>query len=107
MTQEELFAEIPMEKFDLLSREELIIFAKGERDLRIQLQKEVKRLAALSEELKQKSFFVKQWYKNLWFSAKMYYEFFYWVCINFMQLSLWDMCGMHPHILPKKVLINY
>ena len=60
MTQEELFAEIPVEKFDLLSREELIIFAKGERDLRIQLQKEVKRLAALSEELKQKSFFVEE-----------------------------------------------
>ena len=60
MTQEKLFAEIPVERFDLLSREELIIFAKGERDLRIQLQKEVKRLAALSEELKQKSFFVEE-----------------------------------------------
>lgn len=57
MRQDEIiFAEVPLEKFDLLSREELIIFARGEQSLRIQMQKEVDRLRAHHEELKQKFF---------------------------------------------------
>jgi transposase len=55
-----LFAAVPVEKFDLLTREELIAFAKGEQSLRIQFQKEVKRLRALNEELKQKTFFIEE-----------------------------------------------
>ncbi len=59
MRQEEIiFAEVPLEKFDLLSREELIIFARGEQNLRLQMQKEVDRLRAQNEELKQKSFLI-------------------------------------------------
>jgi transposase len=65
VTQEELFAAIPVEKFDLLSREELIAFAKGEQKLRLQLQKEVRRLAALNEELKQKTLFVEEKYIHI------------------------------------------
>jgi len=60
VAQEELFAEIPVEKFDILSREELIIFAKGERKMRIHFEKENRRLSALNEELKQKSFFIEE-----------------------------------------------
>jgi transposase len=65
VTQKELFAEVSVEKFDLLSREELIAFAKGEQNLRLQLQKEVKRLAALNEELKQKTLFVEEKYIHI------------------------------------------
>lgn len=57
MTQEEIiFAEVPLEKFYLLSKEELIQFAKGEQNLRLQLQKDNARLRAQNEELKQRSF---------------------------------------------------
>ncbi|MGE3263600.1 MAG: IS66 family transposase [Bacteriovoracia bacterium] len=65
MTQEELFAEVSVEKFDLLSREELIAFAKGEQKLRLQFQREVKRLSALNEELKQKTFLVEEKYIHI------------------------------------------
>lgn len=59
MTQEELaFAEVPLEKFDLLSREDLIALARGEQSLRLQMQDEVKRLRAQYEELKQRSFLI-------------------------------------------------
>jgi len=54
--QELLFAPIPLEKFDLLTKEELIILVKGEQSLRLQMEKEVKRLRALNDELKQRSF---------------------------------------------------
>ena len=50
-----LFKIIPTEKYDLLTREELIILAKGEQDLRMQMQKEVTRLRALHDELKQQT----------------------------------------------------
>lgn len=60
--QEVLFAAVPVEKFDLLTREELVVFAKGEQELRIQFQNEVKRLRALNEELKQKSFLLGETY---------------------------------------------
>lgn len=65
MTQAKLFEEVPVEKFDLLSREELIIFAKGEQKMRIFFQGESRRLYALSEELKQKSFFVEEKYIHI------------------------------------------
>jgi len=64
-SQEELFAEVPVEKFDLLSKEELIIFAKGEQKMRLHFEKENKRLRALNEELKQKSFFVEEKYIHI------------------------------------------
>lgn len=70
MKQEEFFAEVAVEKFDLLSREDLITFAKGEQKLRIQLQKEVKRLSALNEELKQKTFLVEEKYIHV--KSKMF-----------------------------------
>lgn len=63
MTQEELIkAEVPVEKFDLLTREELIQFAKLEQKFRIKLQKEVEYLRARSEELKQRFFFIEDQY---------------------------------------------
>ena len=39
MEQQHLFETIPADKYDLLSREELIILHKGELDLNKQLQK--------------------------------------------------------------------
>lgn len=59
MTQEEIiFAEIPIEKMSLLTKEELIVLLRGEQSLRQQLQKDNNRLRDLNEELKQKSFLV-------------------------------------------------
>lgn len=59
MTLEELIsAEIPLEKFELLSKEELIQFARGEQHLRLQMQRENDRLRAQYEELKQRSFLI-------------------------------------------------
>jgi transposase len=56
MTQEEiLFGEVPAEKFDLLTREELVEFVKLEQKFRIQLQKRVNKLTSLNELLKQQS----------------------------------------------------
>ena len=52
--QHVLFEPIPVEKYDLLSKEELIILLKGEQNIRLQLQKDNDRLRALSLELKQK-----------------------------------------------------
>lgn len=60
MIQEHLFTVIPSEKFDLLTKEELIILLKGEQSLRAQMAKEVTRLRALNEELKQRSFCVEE-----------------------------------------------
>lgn len=68
--QEILFAEVPVEKFDILTREELIEFARLEQKFRIKLQKEVERLRAFNEELKQKTFFIEEKYvtvKNKFF----------------------------------------
>lgn len=54
MIQEELIAaEIPIEKLDLLTHDELVEFVKLERAHRIALQKYVKKVEALNEELKQ------------------------------------------------------
>ena len=58
MTQEEIiFAEVPVEKLALLSKEELLILLRGEQSLRRQLQTENVRLRALQEELKQRHLF--------------------------------------------------
>lgn len=58
MQQAILFEPIPLEKIDLLSREDLIVLARGEQRLRIQIQRDNERLRALNEELKQRSFSV-------------------------------------------------
>ncbi len=59
MTQQEIiFAEIPITKLSLLTREELIFLFKGEQSLRIQLQKDVEYLRAFNGELAQKSYTV-------------------------------------------------
>lgn len=61
VTQQELiFAEVPVEKFSLLTKEELIVYLKGEQSLRIQLQKDVENLRALNAELNQKSYTVSE-----------------------------------------------
>jgi transposase len=62
MNQEHLFDEVPVEKFDLLTREELITFLKLEQNIRIQIQKDNERLRALNEEMKQKSLLVEDQY---------------------------------------------
>lgn len=60
MTLQELLEEIPVEKFDLLTRDELTKFAKLEQKMRIQFQKENDNLRALNDELKQKSFYIEE-----------------------------------------------
>jgi len=63
VTQEEIiFAEIPVEKMALLSKEDLLVLLRGEQSLRKQLQKENVRLLALQEELKQRNFFTEEKY---------------------------------------------
>lgn len=66
MTQQELIAaEVPVEKFDLLSREELIQFAKLEQQYRIQLEQEVRRLRALHDETQQRSMLLEERYVTI------------------------------------------
>lgn len=65
MKQQYLFEPIPTEKFDLLTKEELIILLKGEQNIRIQMQKEVERLQGLKKELDQKSFFLEDQLINI------------------------------------------
>ena len=71
MTQEELIkVEVPVRKFDLLTREELIQFAILEQKFRIKLQQENEYLRARAEELKQKIIFIEDKYiviKNKFF----------------------------------------
>ena len=71
MTQVELIkAGVPIEKIDLLSREELTQLFKFEQVFRIKLQKEVEHLRSLTEELKQKTFLIEDQYvvlKNKFF----------------------------------------
>lgn len=63
MTQQELIAaEVPVEKFDLLTREELIQFAKLEQNFRVKLQKENEYLRASNELLKQRTLFIEDQY---------------------------------------------
>lgn len=58
MSQQYLFDPIPTEKFDLLTKEEMVILLKGEQDLRRQMQAYIKELEALKKELEQKSFLI-------------------------------------------------
>lgn len=59
MTQEELIlAEVSSEQLAQLTKEELIIFVKGEQSLRLQLQRDNERLRALYEETKQKTLLI-------------------------------------------------
>ena len=60
MDQQVLFEIIPTEKFDLLTKEELVILFKGEQKMRLHFQREHARMQALNEELKQKSFVVEE-----------------------------------------------
>jgi len=62
---ENILKEVPPEKFDILSREELLIFLKGEQKLRIHFEKENDRLRALTEELEQKTFFIEEKYIHI------------------------------------------
>jgi len=65
VTLEELLTEIPVEKFSLLSREDLETFAKLEQKMRIQFQKENDRLRAVNDELKQDSFYIEEQFINI------------------------------------------
>jgi transposase len=59
VTQQELIlADIPMERLDILTREELVVLLRGERSIRLQLQAHLKEVEALNEQLKQKSLLV-------------------------------------------------
>jgi transposase len=61
VTQQELiFAEVPVEKFAQLTKEELIAYLKGEQSLRIQLQNDNANLRAFNAELNQKSYTVSE-----------------------------------------------
>jgi transposase len=60
--QPHLFEPIPLDKLDLLTREELVILLKGERDISRQLATHVQRLEALNEELKQRSLLIQDQY---------------------------------------------
>ena len=57
MTQQEiLLADIPMDKLDMLTREELVILLRGERSIRVQMQGYISEVESINELLKQKSF---------------------------------------------------
>ncbi len=57
MTQQELLlAGIPMDKLDLLTREELVILLRGERSTRLQIEAHIREIESMNEFLKQKSF---------------------------------------------------
>lgn len=60
--QEIIFKEVSVEKFDSLTREELIWFARAEQKFRIQFQKENEHLRAKYEELRQKTILVEDKY---------------------------------------------
>lgn len=66
MTQEELIAaEVPIDKFSLLSKEDMIAYFKLEQDFRIQLQRRVAKLEALSEELKEQTLCLEEKYVTI------------------------------------------
>lgn len=58
MKQQNLFEHIPLEKFELLTRDEAISFARLQQQVNEQMAKEIQRLRALNSELEQKSFFI-------------------------------------------------
>ncbi|MBT6756530.1 MAG: IS66 family transposase [Candidatus Pacebacteria bacterium] len=65
MEQQHLFETIPADKYDLLSREELIILHKGELDLNKQLQKYNKELLDQLLSSEQKSFLLEEQTLNI------------------------------------------
>lgn len=66
MTQEELIAaEVPIDRFSLLSKEDMITYFKLEQDFRIQLQRENARLKALNDELNQQSLWLGEKYVTI------------------------------------------
>lgn len=66
MTQEELIAaEVPIDKFSLLSKEEMIIFFRLEQDFRVKLQRRVAKLEALAEELKEQKLCLEEKYVTI------------------------------------------
>ncbi len=66
MTLEEIIsAEIPAEKFDFFTKEELIILLKGEQDFRRQLQKNYDRVVAANELLKQQTLLLEDQYVTI------------------------------------------
>ena len=66
MTQEELIAaEVPIDKFALLSKEDMVIYFKLEQNFRIQLQRRVAKLEALAEELKEQRFCLEEKYVTI------------------------------------------
>lgn len=62
MNQEQLFEPIPADKFDLLSREDLITFAKLEQRYRVHFQRENERLRALKDATDQKLMLIEDQY---------------------------------------------
>ena len=70
MTQTHLLETFPCDKYDLLSREELVALHRGEQSIRKQLEAEVQRLTHLHAETKQKSLLLEGLYvtvKNKFF----------------------------------------
>lgn len=58
MSQQNLFDEVPIERYHLLSKDELVVLAKQYEKLISSLNKDNGRLRALNNELKQKSFLI-------------------------------------------------
>ncbi len=65
MNQQYLLDPIPCDKFNLLTREELEVFAKEEQRIRIILQKENEELKKLKDESEQKNLFIENQYVTL------------------------------------------
>jgi len=66
VTQEELIAaEVPIDKFSLLSKEDMITYFKLEQDFRIKLQRRVAKLEALSDELAEQKLWLEEKYVTI------------------------------------------
>lgn len=71
MTQEEIiFAEIPADKFDSFTKEELIVLLRGEQTIRRHLEKQLKTSQALQEQLKQRTMLLEGQYCTI--KGKLY-----------------------------------
>ncbi|MEK6704594.1 MAG: IS66 family transposase, partial [Bdellovibrionota bacterium] len=62
MNQQNLFEPIPLDRFQVLSHEELLEFVKLQQKVNEQIIRENQRLRALSEELKEKTFLIEDQY---------------------------------------------
>ena len=58
MIQQNIFDPVPVDRFQILSKEELIELAKQHQKIILAVTKDNERLRSLNEELKQKSLFV-------------------------------------------------